>query len=70
MQRQLVKNPWVPALASIAIGVAVWFMFEQVIGRFGLTGGFQYWWAGYAVMFFASGLLSYFFGERPWRWAL
>jgi hypothetical protein len=60
----------VPAVASIAIGATVWVMFELVISRFGLVGGFSYWWAGYAIMFFASGILGYLFSVRPWRWGI
>lgn len=70
MPRQIAQNQWLPTIASIAIGVAVWFLFELGISKFGLTSSFSYWWAGYGIMLSAAALLGYLFGNRPWRWGI
>ena len=70
MSKQITQNQWLPSIVSIAVGACVWFMFESIISTSGVTGGFTYWWAGYAVMFLAAGLLGYLFNQRPWRWGI
>lgn len=70
MPKQIAQNQWLPAIVSIAVGISVWLMFQLVISKFGLTSGFYYWWTGYGIMFLASGLLGYFFNQRPWRWGI
>jgi hypothetical protein len=70
MPKQITQNQWLPTIASIAVGAIVWFIFESAISTSGLTSGFSYWWAGYAIMFLAAGLLGYLFSQRPWRWGI
>jgi len=70
MSKQITQNQWLPTIISIAVGATVWFMFESAINTSGLTSDFSYWWAGYAIMFLAAGLLGYFFSQRPWRWGI
>jgi hypothetical protein len=70
MSNKIKGHQWVPTVISVVVGVAVWFMFERVISKFGLTGGFSYWWMGYGIMVVAAGVIGYFFRNRPWRWGV
>ena len=70
MSKKIVQNQWIPSLTAIGVGIAVWFFFERVISRFGITYSLSFWWAGYGIMLLVSGALGYLFNKRPWRWGI
>jgi uncharacterized membrane protein YfcA len=69
MQSNSQWRGYIASVLSILFGSVVWFAFRKITGEHDPQGHIDYWKYGYPILVLGAGILSFFFTERPWRWA-